>query len=383
MTHLSVVVGGQNGSEGKGTVAGWLCRPQAGTVVSVRVGGPNAGHTIYGHCPPNCNLSTHGPLPDHQPENERHPWKLRQIPVAAVTNPTAVLILAEGSEVDPLVLHDEVTSLDAAGYRVSERLYIDPQATILESRHIGDEIRDRITERLGSTAKGIGAARADRLWRYARLAKDNGSWIRWTQVSTAQMMNEGMGSNVHIVIEGTQGYDLGLHAGNYPYCTAGNARSIDFMAQAGLSPWRSGWTTRTWVVARTRPIRVAGNSGPMKGETSWEELGLAEERTTVTNKVRRVGEYDVDQLRRAISANGGVGPNLRVALLMADYSFPDLYGVKSSVDLSTAETIELDNWVFDREREIGTEIGFLGTSPVTHFDRSHLDTIRRDARLYR
>ena len=43
---VTVVVGGQFGSEGKGKVAHFLVR-HTGASVAVRVGGPNSGHTSY------------------------------------------------------------------------------------------------------------------------------------------------------------------------------------------------------------------------------------------------------------------------------------------------------------------------------------------------
>ena len=42
---VSVVVGGQYGSEGKGKVAHWLAREQRARY-AIRVGGPNSGHTV-------------------------------------------------------------------------------------------------------------------------------------------------------------------------------------------------------------------------------------------------------------------------------------------------------------------------------------------------
>ena len=41
---VTVVVGGQYGSEGKGKVAHWLAREQRAEF-AIRVGGPNSGHT--------------------------------------------------------------------------------------------------------------------------------------------------------------------------------------------------------------------------------------------------------------------------------------------------------------------------------------------------
>ena len=41
---ISIVVGGQYGSEGKGKIAHWLAKYQNANY-AVRVGGPNSGHT--------------------------------------------------------------------------------------------------------------------------------------------------------------------------------------------------------------------------------------------------------------------------------------------------------------------------------------------------
>ena len=64
------------------------------------------------------------------------------------------------------------------------------------------------------------------------------------------------------------------------------------------------------MVVRSFPIRVAGNSGPLFGETTWEEIarnaGREEdlrEYTTVTQRLRRVGRFDVELVRRALAVN--------------------------------------------------------------------------------
>ena len=43
---VTVVVGGQYGSEGKGKVCGFLAE-QKNPSIMVRCGGPNSGHTVY------------------------------------------------------------------------------------------------------------------------------------------------------------------------------------------------------------------------------------------------------------------------------------------------------------------------------------------------
>jgi len=363
---LIVVAGAQFGSEGKGAVADHLTRPDREAFpVAVRVAGPNAGHTVYGECPPDC-----GEGPDHVFNGVQigHPWRLRTVPVVAVNNPNAVIVIAAGSEIDLEVLAGEMSELDSAGYDVTGRLLIDPQATILEHRHIAEEQADRIQERLGSTAKGIGAARADRIWRKARLAKDEPSVSEFI-ADTAGVIYTALGQGNTVLIEGTQGYGLGLHAGMYPQCTSSDARAVDFLAMAGVSPWHPSVTEfEVWLAARVRPIRVAGNSGPMKGETSWDALGLPEEYTTVTKKVRRVGEWDGDLVRRAVQANGGA-PVVRLALTMVDTIYVDLAGIDHSDDIEAEIYEDLNRWIKSIEDEVGAKVEFVGTSPVNGYWR--------------
>jgi len=268
-----------------------------------------------------------------------------------------MLALAAGSEISPEVLFDEINLLEEAGYEIASRLWVDPQATLLEDRHITTEQQSSLNERLGSTAKGVGAARADRVWRTADLA---GSLHNPTTV--ADLVEDWHTTGHDVIIEGTQGFGLGLHAGHYPFCTSGDARAVDMLAQAGVSPWR--WSLsdiEVWVVFRTRPIRVAGNSGPLRGETSWNELGLPEEFTTVTKRVRRVGEWDTDLAYAAMAANGAPSPALRVAMTMLDHLFPEVSGKTQYADLSD----RAKDWLHEREKELGQPIDMIGTGPYT------------------
>jgi adenylosuccinate synthase len=96
---VTVVVGGQFGSEGKGKVAQYLASEQRAAAV-VRVGGSNSGHTGF---------ATDG---------ERH--VLRQLPTAALL-PDVLCVLGPGSYIDADLLLAEIarTGLD------SSRLLID------------------------------------------------------------------------------------------------------------------------------------------------------------------------------------------------------------------------------------------------------------------
>jgi adenylosuccinate synthase len=168
----------------------------------------------------------------------------------------------------------------------------------------------------------------------------------------------------NVIIEGTQGYGLGLHHRNYPQVTSSDCRAIDFLAMAGISPWSMDvFRFKVIVVARCFPIRVAGNSGPLQGETSWSALGLPEERTTVTNKVRRVGTWDSELLDEAIRANGGGNwnPDVQLAITMLDQRFPDVEGATDKRELS-AEAID---WLAEVQDEHETDVALVGTSPKT------------------
>lgn len=340
MTHLTVVVGGQYGSEGKGAVAGFLGRKMERHDLAVRVAGPNAGHTAY--------------------DPDGREWKLRAVPVAAVTSPSCQLHIAAGSEVDLTVLQNELHDLDEAGYGVTERLTVHPSATILLPENIAEEGASGIVGRIGSTGKGIGSARAARIMRVAPLARDVASLNRF--LSEAGPLD--LVGVSRVVVEGTQGYGLGLHTLNYPQVTSSDCRAIDFLAMAGISPWSSSISPfEVVVVARTYPIRVAGNSGPLEDETTWEALGLPEERTTVTNKVRRVGQWDWDLIQEAILANGGGRWNteVKLAITMLDQLFPETAGQDSQDAWSQAAT----DWLLEVQDETETDIAYVGTGPQT------------------
>lgn len=365
---LMVVSGGQYGSEGKGAVAAHLSSGEGGAHVAVRVAGPNAGHTVIGRGP------------DGESD---FPWRLRAVPVAAVSNREALLAVAAGSEVDMMVLKSEVAALDAAGYNVTDRLFVDAQATMLVPDHIDAEVIDGLQDRIGSTAKGIGAARSERIWRRAGLVGGSTDVADLTRT-----ILRGGGS---ALIEGTQGYGLGLHAGRYPFCTSSDCRAIDFLSMAGISPWDECIDhLEPWLVFRTRPIRVAGNSGPMEAETSWGQLALPTEYTTVTKKPRRVAEWDPELAQDAIVANGGP-KNALIALTMLDQIVPGVAGwdtldarrmfdyyVDSVQGQKHRQTIEgealmkASQSLIEYEDDLGAPISLVGTGPNSVIDRREL-----------
>src|SRR5687767_10339187 len=98
---VTVIVGGQYGSEGKGKVCAHLALNGAADVM-VRCGGPNAGHTV--------DLGT-------------SKFELKQVPCGFI-NPRTRLLIAAGALIDtPILRHEiEICGLDP------ERLGIDRNA---------------------------------------------------------------------------------------------------------------------------------------------------------------------------------------------------------------------------------------------------------------
>lgn len=358
---LDVVVGSQFGSEGKGHVTAQVVARHHETgqrVINMRVAGPNAGHCVV------------------DAKGTKYP--LRSIPVGAAISDDIWCYIAPGSEVDLDVLTYEMDLLHSGGHNV--RLYVHEEATLLTEGHRLAETKVDLQGKIGSTGKGIGAARADRIMRSAQRVSDSNTAARTIasvggMIVTDHWLDNVLSThnNLSIVIEGTQGYGLGMHAGHYPQCTSSDARAIDFLAMAGVNPWdRRIDDFQVWAVARVYPIRVAGNSGPLQGETTWEDLGLPPEHTTVTHKVRRVGEWDSILVRDAIRANGGPGV-VKVALTMVDQKIPALAGMSSNreifhpnVNRNPGDSIidDLANLIRSVQ-DCGTEVTMITTSDRT------------------
>src|SRR5206468_1357773 len=94
---------------------------------------------------------------------------------------------------------------------------------------------------------------------------------------------------------------------DYPFVTSRDTSAAGATAEAGLSPLD---VDQVALVLRSFPIRVAGRSGPLPNEITWEKLtresghrGTLAEFTSVTGRLRRVARFDAEIVRRAIAVN--------------------------------------------------------------------------------
>ena len=280
---VSVVVGGQYGSEGKGKVAHWLAREQRAQY-AIRVGGPNSGHTVV--------------------DNGRR-VVLRHLPTPVLIDDVIGVIPAGAYlDVDVLLREVEETRL------TKDRLLIHPSAVVIDDSMRADEHDAGLVEGIASTGQGVGGAVAQRVMRRSSVmfAGNTKSLRMFVRPHIDRILADELNQDQRVIVEGTQGFGLSiLHGGHYPFATSRDTTAAGALSEAGLSPREVDCVALT---LRTFPIRVGGSSGPLPLETTWETIARNSsadidltEFTTVTKRERRVAEFHADVVLRAIRAN--------------------------------------------------------------------------------
>jgi len=306
-THGQVtgIVGAQWGSEGKGKVCSWLVATKAlenkRYAAFARSCGPNAGHRI--ECP-NGEYAVFRHLPSATP------W----------ASPGTDLLIGPGAVVDAAVLAKELPYVPA-GCTVT----IDPSVALVDE-HGRQLERDYTLSSIGSTLTGTGGAMALRVLRVADTFGKIGGVPDLPGVKVApvgSLLRNLLRSGRDILIEATQGIGLSLIGGGYPHTTSRETGPAGLLADLGLGV---AWDVEWWLVARTHPIRVAGPSGPMENETTWEEVARtsgipaetlrSRETTTVTKRLRRVAKWAPGYLTEVASL---FGKKPRIFLSFGDY----------------------------------------------------------------
>ena len=343
---VDVIVGGQYGSEGKGQIAAYLASDYD---LLVRVGGPNAGHKVFEHPVP----YTHHQLPSGTRRTDR-PRLL--IGAGAVLNVGS--LLKEISE----------CGVDA------NRLKIDRAAMTITESDI--ETESDLVKGIGSTGQGVGAATSRRIMQRnlrTKLAKDVPD-LEPFLCNALEVLQDTFSANGRVCLEGTQGTGLSLYHGSYPYVTSRDTTVSGCLAEAGIPPSK---VRRVVMVCRTYPIRVespdGGTSGPMSQEISLEMISkrsgipLKElertERTSTTDRERRIGEFDWGLLRKASLLNRPTD----IALTFSDYLTVKNRNAIRFEQLQP-ETI---NFIQEIERVSGARVSLIATgfNPRSIIDR--------------
>ena len=176
----------------------------------------------------------------------------------------------------------------------------------MDSKHA--EAETGIATSIGSTGQGSMEATVEKMRRNPEnatiVARDVAKYdARIAQyVATQDEWDFALMASTKILAEGAQGFSLSLNQEFYPYCTSRDCTPNRFLADMGIPHIMLNKVIGT---ARCHPIRVGGNSGghyPDQVEVSWADIGQPEERTTVTNKVRRVFTFSFMQMQKAMWA---------------------------------------------------------------------------------
>jgi adenylosuccinate synthase len=305
---------------------------------------PNAGHTYI----------------DSKGQTMVH----KVLPNGIVSPNLRVVMIGPGSVFDIDRLDDEIAHAKSLGYLpFGVQLFIHPQAMVLRASH---KAAERATlSSISSTMQGSAAAAIEKMMRSKEAntaanvvagGVDDGGYplsynYPWfeSSVVTQEEWRDALESAESILAEGSQGYSLGINTAFYPFTTSRDCTPARFLSDMGVP---HSMLRKVIGTARTFPIRVGntadGHSGacyPDQKETSWEELGQIAERTTVTQRIRRVFTFSMEQVEEACFY---CAPD-EIFLNFCNYMPDEVPALASKIGLVT-----------------GVPVGFFGFGPSFH-----------------
>lgn len=364
---FNIVFGGQAGSEGKGKVSCFIAREHLESGIALVFACnhmPNAGHTF---------------------RDGDYKYVAGQLPTPAVFNAKKYglivpVILGPGSAINIKLLEKEMEQCDL---KPGFNLFIHPNAGIVTDDHL--KLEGSCLDNVSSTKKGGGACLAAKVMRQGNdgvypIARDLlPKYLRHSLSDTSKLLNKYMSDGYTVLFEGAQGFDLDINHGlDYPYVTSRMSNVSQALAESGVSPTRVG---RRIMVIRPYPIRVGnaydengnliGTSGKYASdnvEISWDEVKRLSgapvdtsliERTTVTNKIRRVFTFSGERYQRSIEVNDPTD----IVLSFTDHVSYKLYGVGGKYrDLEVCETQKICDFL-DKNNIDVSKLKLLSTGP--------------------
>ncbi len=380
---VTVVLDSQAGSCGKGKFIGYLAGKDH-MDIAIDNFMSNAGHTYV--------------------TEDGIKVMTQQLPTSLV-NPNTSLVIGPEAAITPHILFDEMIKYkDMIGDR---KIIINPNAVVIADKHRREEQR---VLRSGSTFKGCGSARADKVMRQAMLfgefwnkltsenggnfGDDEGDYgdlnycitcgdLKYVKdhlqiMDTMQYINDAINDGKNIIVEGSQGCDLDINYGlPYPNTTSRQCHAGQLVADCGISP---RLVDNIIMIMRPYPIRISNttnlhdengdvlkvSSGDYAGsqELTWDiikercgapadiEFG---EQTTVTKKTRRVFEMNWDRLKYVTILNRPTG----IALNFVQYIDWNAYKCKSYDELPSSVRVFIEKV----ETETGVPVVLIGTGP--------------------
>jgi adenylosuccinate synthase len=324
MTKNIVILGAQWGDEGKGKIVDCLT-DQVAAVVRYQ-GGHNAGHTLVVN-------------------GEK--TVLHLIP-SGILHPHIQCFIANGVVLSPSAFLEEMTMLEQRGIEVRKQLNISPLCPLILPFHEQlDQVRERqkASQVIGTTGRGIGPAYEDKVGRRAlrvndlfspQLLKEKLHYLVdyhsfllkfygqepnwefesiWQQLLAFKEQVANLVVNVpaqiinyqkqqkSILFEGAQGSLLDIDHGTYPYVTSSNTISGGAATGAGIGPKN---LHEILGIVKAYTTRVGGGPFPTELDDSVGRH-LAEkghEFGATTGRPRRCGWLDLITLQQVSYING-------------------------------------------------------------------------------
>ncbi len=325
---INLIIDMQFGSTGKGLLASYLAVTEHMDMVVSNLS-PNAGHTF---------------------EYKGGFAVSKQIPICCILNKRCGAYLTAGSIIDIELLFEEMARFNI--HHDEDKIFIHPNATIITREDIlGETNGDSSVKKIASTMSGTGFALSNKILRSAKLAKDYPELESFvSEINLHSYMDQG----ITLLMESSQGFGLSLNGISYPHCTSRDITVASLLNDAQVHPYYLG---DVYGCMRTYPIRVGnivengkevGNSGPFypdSTELSWKYLGLPDEYTTNTKRVRRVATFSKLQYLHAlkvlrpdkvflnfVNQLNNVKEWDRLEHLLVDVRFPDLFGYGPNIN---------------------------------------------------
>lgn len=310
------------GDEGKGKVVDYFT-PRY-DVVARFAGGPNAGHTII---------------------FDGKKFVLRSIP-SGIFDEKKINIIGNGCVIAPDLFMTEAKELEAAGYKLTERLHISRRAHLILPTH---RLLDRAYEaakgknKVGTTGKGIGPTYSDKAARVglrvgdieegfeakyqalkARheqilrdlhftdydITEEEKQWMEGVEYmrkfhlsDTEYEINRALTQGKNVLAEGAQGSLLDIDHGTYPYVSSSSTTSGGVCTGLGIAP---NTIDHVFGIFKAYSTRVGGGPFPVElfDETGDYIRKVGNEFGAVTGRNRRCGWLDLVALKYAIMING-------------------------------------------------------------------------------
>ena len=323
-SKVDVVLGTFYGDEGKGKIIGYL---GSNADIAVRCsGGNNAGHTI---------------------EVDGIKFAFHLIP-SGILNKGTIAVIGNGVVVDPKVLIEEMENLKEHGYS-ADNLRISDKAHIILPYHVEmDKLleENRGSNKIGTTARGIGPAYCDKYERCGIRAEDLISdrfeelltininnknkifemyghetvdlektladYKEYAKIlkpyitDTVTLIHNALDEGKKVICEGAQATLLDIDFGSYPFVTSSNPSIGGVCTGSGVGARDIG---EVYGVLKAYSSRVG--AGPYVTEQN-NEIGdtireLGHEYGTTTKRPRRCGWLDLVALKYAVRLNGITG----------------------------------------------------------------------------